>query len=117
MRTLTTLALALMLSIQPAFADDVEESINAALEAYRAGDIKAAKEEIDFASQLLGQLQAEGLSGYLPQAFDEGWNGEAPGPEFALRAARRYFNNRKTSIYGGSNEIQRNIVTKAILGL
>ena len=53
----------------------------------------------------------------LPEAFDPGWNGEAPGPEYALRAARRYFNNRKTSIYGGSNEIQRNIVTKAILGL
>lgn len=53
----------------------------------------------------------------LPEAFDPGWNGEAPGPEFALTAARKYFNNRKTSIYGGSNEIQRNIVTKAILGL
>ncbi|MGD1923984.1 MAG: acyl-CoA dehydrogenase family protein, partial [Paracoccaceae bacterium] len=52
----------------------------------------------------------------LPEAFDEGWNGEAPGPEFALRAARRYFNNRKTSIYGGSNEIQRNIVAKHVLG-
>ena len=53
----------------------------------------------------------------LPEAFDPGWNGEPPGPEFALRAARRYFNNRKTSIYGGSNEIQRNIVAKAVLGL
>jgi alkylation response protein AidB-like acyl-CoA dehydrogenase len=28
-----------------------------------------------------------------------------------------YFNFRKVSIYGGSNEIQRNIVAKAILGL
>ncbi|MEM9059078.1 MAG: acyl-CoA dehydrogenase family protein [Pseudomonadota bacterium] len=52
----------------------------------------------------------------LPEAFDEGWNGEAPGPDFALRAARKYFNNRKTSIYGGSNEIQRNIVAKHVLG-
>ena len=53
----------------------------------------------------------------LPQAFDPGWNGEPPGPEYALRASRRYFNNRKTSIYGGSNEIQRNIIAKAVLGL
>jgi len=53
----------------------------------------------------------------LPEAFDPGWNGEAPGPDYALRAARKYFNNRKTSIYGGSNEIQRNIVAKAMLGL
>lgn len=75
MRTLAPIAFALALSFQPAFADDVEESISAALEAYRAGDIKAAKEEIDFVSQLLGQLQAEGLSGFLPQAF-EGWERE-----------------------------------------
>jgi alkylation response protein AidB-like acyl-CoA dehydrogenase len=53
----------------------------------------------------------------LPQAFDPGWNGEAPGPDHALRAARKYFNNRKTSIYGGSNEIQRNIIAKHGLGL
>lgn len=29
----------------------------------------------------------------------------------------RYFNNRKVSIYGGSNEIQKNIVAKHVLGL
>jgi alkylation response protein AidB-like acyl-CoA dehydrogenase len=33
------------------------------------------------------------------------------------RDAARYFNNRKISIFGGSNEIQRNILTKAMLGL
>lgn len=53
----------------------------------------------------------------VAEAFDPGWNGEPPGPEFALKAARTYFNMRKTSIYGGSNEIQRNIVAKALLGL
>ncbi|WP_420392171.1 acyl-CoA dehydrogenase family protein [Acuticoccus sp.] len=37
-------------------------------------------------------------------------------PEQAHQAAR-YFNNRKISIFGGSNEIQRNILTKAVLGL
>ena len=31
--------------------------------------------------------------------------------------AGRYFNLRKASIYGGSNEIQRNIIAKAVLGL
>ena len=53
----------------------------------------------------------------LPEAFDEGWNGEAPGPDYALPLARSYFNMRKASIYGGSNEIQRNIVAKHLLGL
>ena len=36
---------------------------------------------------------------------------------FAPWATRHYLNFRKISIYGGSNEIQRNIVAKAVLGL
>jgi alkylation response protein AidB-like acyl-CoA dehydrogenase len=39
------------------------------------------------------------------------------GPDYAHRAAPTYFNARKTSIYGGSNEIQRNIIAKMVLGL
>ena len=38
------------------------------------------------------------------------------GPDGAASAAPIYFNWRKVSIYGGSNEIQRNIIAKAILG-
>ncbi len=38
------------------------------------------------------------------------------GPDDAAFAAPTYFNWRKISIYGGSNEIQRNIIAKAILG-
>ena len=37
--------------------------------------------------------------------------------EWADAAAANYFNNRKVSIYGGSNEIQKNIIAKAVLGL
>jgi alkylation response protein AidB-like acyl-CoA dehydrogenase len=37
--------------------------------------------------------------------------------EFAARLAPRYCNFRKTSIYAGSNEIQRNIMAKMMLGL
>ena len=39
------------------------------------------------------------------------------GPEYAGSAAAVYFNYRKTSIYGGSNEIQRNIISQMVLGL
>ncbi|MDE2181586.1 MAG: acyl-CoA dehydrogenase family protein [Alphaproteobacteria bacterium] len=42
---------------------------------------------------------------------------EKVGPDFAQGVAGRYFNMRKASIYGGSNEIQRNIIAKAVLGL
>ena len=38
-------------------------------------------------------------------------------PKGHANNAARYFNNRKTSIFGGSNEIQRNILTKTMLGL
>ena len=38
-------------------------------------------------------------------------------PEWMRLAAPTYFNTRKVTIYGGSNEIQRNIIAKAILGL
>jgi pimeloyl-CoA dehydrogenase large subunit len=53
---------------------------------------------------------------YQPQ-FEEGWNEPPIGPDYAAPAAPTYFNWRKISIYGGSNEIQRNIIAKAILGL
>jgi len=36
---------------------------------------------------------------------------------YRSRMAPRYFNYRKTSIYAGSNEIQRNIIAKMVLGL
>ena len=46
-----------------------------------------------------------------------GSNEEPIGSEFANTAAPRYFNYRKASIYAGSNEIQRNIMAKLVLGL
>ena len=54
---------------------------------------------------------------YLPEQFDEGWNEMPVGPDYAGPIAKQYFNMRKISIYGGSNEIQKNIVAKASFGL
>ncbi|MEQ9507316.1 MAG: acyl-CoA dehydrogenase family protein [Hyphomonas sp.] len=48
---------------------------------------------------------------------EPGANIDTPTPEYALTAAPSYFSYRKTSIYAGSNEIQRNIMAKAVLGL
>jgi alkylation response protein AidB-like acyl-CoA dehydrogenase len=53
---------------------------------------------------------------YQPGEDEAGSNRPAIGPDYAAEAAPSFFNNRKVSIYGGSNEIQRNIVAKAILG-
>ena len=54
---------------------------------------------------------------YLPEQFDEGWNEEPIGPEYVGKIAKQYFINRKISIYGGSNEIQKNIVAKSAFKL
>jgi alkylation response protein AidB-like acyl-CoA dehydrogenase len=54
---------------------------------------------------------------FTPDAFDDGYNEEPIGPDGAMLHARSYFNHRKLSIYGGSNEIQRSIVAKQMLGL
>ncbi len=49
--------------------------------------------------------------------FGEGDNEHPIGPDYAHRMAPTYFNGRKTTIYGGSNEIQRGIIAKMVLGL
>jgi pimeloyl-CoA dehydrogenase large subunit len=52
-----------------------------------------------------------------PEREEDGLNLPSVGPEWADAAAPLFFNFRKVSIYGGSNEIQRNIIAKAFLGL
>jgi alkylation response protein AidB-like acyl-CoA dehydrogenase len=52
------------------------------------------------------------------EVLKHGWRGQPPvGPEYAAPLAASYFDTRKTSIYGGSNEIQKNILAKAVFGL
>jgi len=71
--------------------------------------------------QRLTELTLEAVGYYGTPDFrsfpDDGSNDFPIGPDYAHHAAPTYFNMRKTSIYGGSNEIQRNIITKMILGL
>jgi alkylation response protein AidB-like acyl-CoA dehydrogenase len=71
--------------------------------------------------QELTELMMEAVGPYalphLPIAWGDHWIGEHVGPDYAAPLAARYFNYRKTSIYGGSNEIQRNIIAQMVLGL
>ena len=50
-------------------------------------------------------------------AYDGPATNEFIGPRHAATIAPKYFNDRAGSIYGGSNEIQRNIVARAFFGL
>ena len=54
---------------------------------------------------------------FLPDYLEGGGNQPAQGTEYAPAAAPTYFNMRKLSIFGGANEIQRTIISKAILEL
>lgn len=64
-------------------------------------------------------LQALGVYGPVHQPAARAPDANLPfvGPESGLTAAARYLNDRAGSIYGGTNEIQRDIVARLILGL
>jgi alkylation response protein AidB-like acyl-CoA dehydrogenase len=72
-------------------------------------------------AQRIDELSVE-LAGYhclpfVPEQFESDFQGESIGPGNSALRALTYFNNRKLSIFGGSNEIQRNIISKTVLGL
>jgi len=52
----------------------------------------------------------------IREAMEAGWQGDAVGALWCAPLASTYFNMRKTTIYGGSNEVQRNIVSQVVLG-
>lgn len=73
------------------------------------------------AMQRLDELSVAALGAYAgveqPAAREPGSNLEPIGPAVGLTAMPRYLNNRAASIYGGSNEIQRDIIARLVLGL
>ncbi len=52
----------------------------------------------------------------IREAMEAGWQGDHVGAAHCAPLASTYFNMRKTTIYGGSNEVQRNIVSQTVLG-
>tara|TARA_Y100000052_G_scaffold23165_1_gene24513 strand:- start:4346 stop:5248 length:903 start_codon:yes stop_codon:yes gene_type:complete len=67
----------------------------------------------ELAMNIAGQLTAP----KQPEALSPSWNAPAIGPPDMLVIFPSYLNNRAATIYGGSNEIQRNIMAKTVLGL
>lgn len=71
--------------------------------------------------QKLTELAVEAMGQYnavhQPEARTVGTNVAPVGPEDGVVAFSRYFNLRASSIAGGSNEVQRNIMAKLVLGL
>ena len=73
------------------------------------------------AIQRIDELAIEAAGAYAnvdqPQARAPGSNIEPVGPDHSLTPMARYLNDRAASIYGGSNEIQRDIIARLVLGL
>jgi alkylation response protein AidB-like acyl-CoA dehydrogenase len=71
--------------------------------------------------QALTELMMDAVGPYAlpfqPEAFELNRAGKGAGPRYSAPLAARYFQWRKSSIYGGSNEIQRNIIAQMVLGL
>ena len=54
---------------------------------------------------------------YNQNAIRHGWNEEPVGPDYLFKMAPDYFEYRARSIAGGSNEVQKNVIAKRVLGL
>ena len=70
--------------------------------------------------QAVSQLAVEVVGHYTVPFVKDGMvdtNEPSIGPDYAMTIAPYYFSLRKASIYAGSNEVQRNIMAKAVLGL
>ena len=53
---------------------------------------------------------------FIREAMEAGWQGDHVGAAHCAPLTATYLNMRKTTIYGGSNEVQRNIVAQTVLG-
>ena len=69
--------------------------------------------------QAISELMVQAIGPYALQlnreAMAAGFSGEYAGPNYATSIAAGYLNLRKLSIYGGSNEIQKNIIAQQLL--
>lgn len=72
MRLILSAALALALTAPLARADEFTDTLESALTAYRAGDVKSASEDLAYASKVIGGQRSETLAKLLPAA-PTGW--------------------------------------------
>ncbi|MFT6051751.1 MAG: alkylation response protein AidB-like acyl-CoA dehydrogenase, partial [Halioglobus sp.] len=75
--------------------------------------LKIKGTEMQQAVQALRMEVAAYYQGVLPNELDA----NTLGHEFGSAARQSFMYGRAATIYGGSNEVQKNIIAKAVLGL
>jgi alkylation response protein AidB-like acyl-CoA dehydrogenase len=74
-----------------------------------------------FISQALSELMLEAVGYYsspwVMEALEIGWNEKTIGPSYAKNAMPLYARQRANTIEGGTEEIQKNVIAKQVLGL
>ncbi|TCK17423.1 hypothetical protein DFR30_0653 [Thiogranum longum] len=78
----TGIAAAIFMLSGPGYADDIEDSINEALEYYHDGEYKDAVESLNYATQLIQQKKGGELEAFLPEPLD-GWSAQPPSSQAA----------------------------------
>lgn len=68
-------------------------------------------------TELMFEAAGPQAAGFDPAYLEGERDASQTSDDDAAPLAAYYFNFRKTSIYGGSNEIQKNIIAQMILGL
>jgi len=74
-QTLTYISLATLLLSTTLSADDITDTMDDAMSAYKKGDYVQAKEDLTYVMELLKQKKGETIQGFLPDALD-GWKAE-----------------------------------------
>ena len=105
LRSLRTTTLRVIASVEAGGAPGVESSMLKVL------GTQIRQEITDLTRRVLGPMALP----FQSEALDEGYNDVFPGHDSGRFAAQSYFNNRKLSIYGGSNEVQRTLIARQLL--
>jgi alkylation response protein AidB-like acyl-CoA dehydrogenase len=100
-----------LLRIVAAEAEKRQPGPEASVLKIRGSEIQAELSEL-----LMDSVGAYALP-YLVDALEAGYEGPVAGPSHANPLSGLYFDMRKVAIYGGTNEVQKNIIAKTLLGL
>ena len=111
------------LDIELQALDHTERQVAAVLSAGRSvGDTVASRLKLTVSTllQQITELAMDSLGAYAAAdqraALGMGANQPPVGPGYALTPTAKYLNSRAATIYGGSNEVQHNILARVLLG-